>query len=230
VIKYNCSPKLDRTFKVPTRYDLLPIMKEAAPTILNAILTVDEMIERIALHVGNNFNIDVYRSVNPVVPPNEVEINAFYDQSKDQNSEIPIQIVLVTYPLDTMILWDAEMFDKVCKDIVDGIIHEVVHMKQSRARHFIDVITPYVEDATEAEEAKICLADLDEIDAYSYRIAGELLDAENVMQMFEQPSKITPATSPHLWAYLHTFEGDVQNPIMRRLLKKVYKNYQNLKK
>jgi len=68
------------------------------------------------------------------------------------------------------------------------------------------------------------LSDPDEIDAYAFNIAQELKVHPNPVQKLNQIKDIKLEDSINLWAYVQTFDKNPDHPVIKRLLKKIYKN------
>ena len=231
--KFNCSPKSGSEFIVPTRSDLLPIIHSISPEIVDTVIGTYELILKLGTHLGKRFRVHVSHVENPLIVRNELDANGVYDPEEDERGKIPITIYLITNPLNRTLLWDQEMFDRVAKRIADCLIHELTHLHQARARHFLNVSAHYTGQETDEEEAQNYLKEFDEIDAYAHNIAEELLDlnvAVEIHRCLEQPSNISLDVSPNLWGYITTFKKDLTHPVIKRLLKKIYKNYQLLAK
>jgi hypothetical protein len=231
VKKFNCAPKLKHLFYIPTRNHLLPILEDLSKDVVNSILPINELVDKIGEFIGSRFRVDVLHAQSPQVSPGDMNVNAEYDEEKDQKGRISIEIILITHPLDDTYLWDQEAFDVVAKRIADTLVHELAHMHQARARDFEPFYSDIDEFDTDKEQAQHYLGHFDEIDAYARNIASELIDSQSYMNIhpyLERPSCVTLEASVNLWAYMNTFDKDVQNPAIRRLLKKVYKHYQSL--
>ena len=231
VKKFNCSPRRKDVVFIPSRKHLLPILYELSTEIVDRIIPLDELIDKIGLFLSDRFRVDVMHATSQTALPGSMLINADYDQEKDEKNKVSIQIILITYTNEQSFLWDDEQCTYVCKQIADTIIHEMVHMKQCRARDFEDYF--FEKDSFESgkEEAQYYLGNNDEIDAYAYNIASELLDQGDFKQAnlaLSCPSKITLETSANLWAYMNTFDYNVDHPAIRKLIKKIYKHLTHL--
>jgi hypothetical protein len=108
-------------------------------------------------------------------------------------------------------------------------------MQQFRARDFLEIEkwdfdAVYEEgddEYDEAEENRWYLSSPDEINAYAYNIANELLDKSDYPKVIEKLNKIKDISindSVNLWAYVQAFSKDVNHPVLRKLIKKVYKS------
>lgn len=232
--KFNCSPKLTKPVIVPSRKELLDVLEETRPHIVNNVLTVDELIGGLGEFIGTRFRVDVTHAETLDVDSGDVELNAFYDSGLDEFGDVAIELYLVTNPNDDAIILDNEHFDVIMRKIADSLIHEVIHMKQSRARDFLEVDDmAYTQVEDEMLEAQLYLGAADEIDAYGYNIACELLDKcdlQTSLKKLENISKIQIEDSVNLWAYLHAFAKDTSHPVLRKLMKRVYKNLNEIGK
>lgn len=232
--KFNCCPKLNKPVIVPTRKEILEILKDLEPKIVNQFYTIDELIQEYGFFIGSRFNVDVKHAEAAQVDHNDIEVNGFYDGGLDEGDETPIEIFLVTNPLQDIMIVDEEQFLSIGRRIADTLSHEVIHMRQYRARDFLEVETVQYKDIeTEEEENKWYLSSPDEINAYAYNIANELLernDLQTVKEMLVKVKEVKIQDSVNLWAYVTTFEKDVNHPVMKRLIKRVYKSLINLSK
>lgn len=232
--KFNCCPKLNKTVVVPTRKEVLEIFEDIKPSIVNQFYAVDELIQDLGQFIGNRFNIDVKHAETAQVDQNDIELNGYYDGGLDEVGDIAIEIFLITNPMQDVMLLDEKQFDSITRKIADTLSHEVIHMQQFRARDFLEVEKWEFggdgyeeEDYDEDEENRWYLSSPDEINAYAYNIANELLDRNSYSQVIEKLNKVKDIAiedSVNLWAYVNAFSKDVNHPVLRRLIKKVYKS------
>ena len=154
-------------------------------------------------------------------------VNAFYDPEDDKNQEIPIE-VLVHHSFGPNSQFYQQQITEFLVQIYDAVVHELRHQQQSRKRNF----KTYSDHAQEPFSKY--LADPDELDAYSLSIAIELLRemhlnrANRYMTRMAVLSKLkhnTVLVSPNLRAYVQYFNN---NPLLKRLAKKVYKHLNSL--
>lgn len=154
-------------------------------------------------------------------------VNAFYDPEDDQNLETPIE-VLVNHNFEPEDLFHEQQITEFLVQIYDAVVHELRHQQQSRRRNY----QTYSDHAQEPFSKY--LADPDELDAYSVSIAIELLRsmpthrANRYMTRMAILSKLKNSSSlisPNLRAYVQHFNN---NPLLKRLAKKVYKHLNSL--
>jgi len=176
---------------------------------------VNEISEIVGAVIANNFRTDVLHADAQEVDVGDINITAYYDPELDSMNRPCIELYLVYSTLDSIILFDDELFDTLTKRLCDTLCHEQIHQQQHRARYWDcwDYDTDNVEEY---------LGNKDEIDAYSHNIANELLDYadyQNVLTLLNNPSTIKIEQSINLWVYIRTF--GVDHPVTKRLLKKV---------
>ena len=154
-------------------------------------------------------------------------VNAFYDPEDDRSSETPIE-VMVYHSFESEDLFYEQQITEFLIQIYDAVVHELRHQQQSRQRNY-DVFSDHAQ-----EPFSKYLADPDELDAYALSIAIELLRAmpvyraQKYMTRMSVLSKLKHSTiliSPNLRAYVEHFNN---NPLLKRLAKKVYKHLNSL--
>ena len=221
---FNCSPKLDKKVYIPSRKELIPALESISSNVVDVVLPAGELITTVATHIGQHLNVDVLHAENSRTELGSIEVNATYYSERDQENTPSIELVLIGNPMDHYYHWNRETFERISYQIIDCLIHEIVHMHQARARSFMNIIPPLHEKVAEY------FGNADEIHAFSFNIADELSNCGpvDIKQWLEQPSRISLEVSPSLWTYINVFEKNVQHPKVKRLLKKVYKHYKKL--
>lgn len=233
--KFNCCPKLTKPVIIPTRKEVLDILEDIKPKIVNQFLSVDELVQDLGVFIGQRFNIDVKHAEAGQVDQNDIELNGYYDGGLDEVGDTAIEVYLITNPMQDVIIIDAEQFEIIARKIADTLSHEVIHMSQFRARDFLEVERIEYSDIEEDEEEdeRGYLSSPDEINAYAYNIANELLEKNAlpvVLQKLNRLKDISIEDSLNLWAYVNAFEKNTNHPVLKRLIKKVYKSLLDLSK
>lgn len=233
--KFNCCPKLSRPVIIPTRKDVLEILEDIKPHVVDRFFSVDELVQDLGVFIGQRFNIDVKHAEASQVDQNDIELNGYYDGGLDEAGDVPIEVYLITNPMQDVMIIDNSQFNLIARKIADTISHEVIHMSQFRARDFLEVERIEYTDVDEdyEEDERWYLSSPDEINAYAYNIANELLDKHDlpvVMEKLHKIKEISIEDSINLWSYVNAFEKNTSHPVMRRLIKKVYKSLLNLSK
>jgi hypothetical protein len=191
--------------------------------LANQVYQLDEFVYTLGIYLGKKFRVEVMHAHALEVDVGNININAYYDQDLDERRKRSIELVIVTNPADTHYILDRDEVRSLIVKVADSLAHELIHMRQARARHFIDVDLPK-RQFRKYDEAIQYLADPNEIDAYAYNIATELRDHPNPISKLSSVGSIQISDSVNLWAYWNTFRADANNPVLKKLFKKIYKN------
>jgi hypothetical protein len=215
----DCFPKHSKKVIIPTRKDICEVLEPLRVQLLNSVLPLEETIQLFGQWLGEHFRVNVRQAAAKEVDLDDININAYYDPELDYAKKAPIELILVHHPLADSFYIDDEFLQRVSIRIADSLIHEMIHMRQYRSRgweHYYD----YSVSDDSIESTQVYLADPDEIDAYSYNIAAELTSVAKLQHL----KTLRIEDSINLWVYLQTFNKDTKHPVLKRLLKKVYKN------
>jgi hypothetical protein len=180
----------------------------------------NEISQIIGKVISETFRIDVIQADAKEVDVGDINFTATYDSDLDSMNRPCIELFIVYSTLDEILIIDDDTFDVITKRLCDSISHEQIHQRQSRSRYWED---PFDYDSDDAVKY---LSNKDEIDAYSYNIANELLDyadSQTVLTLLQNPNKINIEHSVNLWSYLETFDYDYNNPVIKRLIQKIVK-------
>jgi len=154
---------------------------------------------------------------------------AYYDSENDFNLDTAIEVI-VYHNLVGHELFGAHQITSFLTEIFDATVHEFRHQYQSMRRghhqYGSPVESPYEE----------YLADVDELDAYAFSIAIELLRTMDVERAKKRMGRISVLSkmrtgaqysSPQLRAYIGYFG---LNDLTKKLSKKIYYHLQTVDK
>ena len=176
-----------------------------------------------------NFDLKIKSTRDKTLGPEEFYVNAYYDAEEDQNNETPIEVV-VHHNFNNEVIWDTAQTTEFLIQIFDAIVHEFKHQRQSVKRKYA-IYSDYIK-----KPYKDYLEEDDEIDAYAFSIAVELCRSLGKYRALRYMHKISALAklkfngrfvSPCLSSYFGQF-GDLTNPIIKRLVKKVYVRLQKI--
>ena len=176
-----------------------------------------------------DFNLKIKSTRDKTLETKEFYVNAYYDAEDDQNKETPIEVV-VHHNFDNTVLWDPLHTTDFLIQIFDATVHEFRHRYQSIRRGHRQY-----EEHCDAPYWRY-LANDDELDAYSFSIAIELLrtmDAERAKRRMAKISVLSKMrtgpnySSPQLRSYIEHFGI---NHLTKRLAKKVYYHLETIDK
>lgn len=221
--KFNCAPALDDAVELPTREQVREICQQLEPKVVDQVFLINDLVDLIGRFVSRKFRVSTLHAQAFEVELTELNINAFYDPERDERGKNSVELVLVTNPNDRHLILDQTLWNLFVNRLADSLAHELIHMRQARARDFLFVESRAYREM-EIDENLSYLSDLDEIDAYAYNIATELRENANPLSRLANPAAVSVNDSINLWAYLQAFSKDLKNPAIKRLLKKVYKH------
>jgi len=163
----------------------------------------------------------------------ELTISAHYDPEKDEDGETAVFITLV-FSKDgpESFTWSKNSKKYFINRLKDTLKHELLHMKQHRDRDY----HPGAEGYDNSDKNKEYMSRPDEIEAYAMNIGDEFIrkvgkdGAIDLLRMAKKTAqfktKVGQFLSPDLLAYFALFNWDANNPVIKRLLKKIYQHIQ----
>ena len=153
---------------------------------------------------------------------------AFYDSDDDFENETPIEVV-IHHNLPPDELFPPHAVTAFLIQIYDAVAHEYRHQQQSIKRNHESYW-----DHPGLENYQAYLSDPDEIDAYAFSIAIELLRFMPKERVKKYMPKIYTLgkmrnglsyVSPNLQSYLSHFRN---SQMIRRIAKKIYYHVENI--
>lgn len=157
----------------------------------------------------------------------EFYVNAYYDADEDSIDEPAIEVVVYHNFEDREQFSEVQITDFL-KEIFDATVHEYKHKQQSMERNY------HTYSAHDRSQYSAYLSDPDEVDAYAFSIAIELLRTLGRQRTQMYLTRITVLSkvrqgpklvSPNLHAYIQHFGLD---DLVKRLAKKVYKHLETI--
>ena len=168
----------------------------------------------------------------PDLEEGELTLGAHYDPDKDEESEgqetsIFIRIVLSSKGPESF-TWSKNSKKYFLNHLKDTLKHELLHMKQYRNRDY----HPGSEGYDKSDCHKEYMSRPDEIEAYAMNIGDEFIrkvgkdGAIDLLRMAKKTAqfktKVGQFLSPDLLGYFALFDWNTNNPVIKRLIKKIY--------
>ena len=224
-------PKFD--WSSLNRYELTEYVWSVYPKLINKELTVEKFHRTLGNHIKHNIPIKLKKLRDKKVENNCVWVGGTYYSDLDEMKQKPIELVLVYKNGKDTIKITPKSFHRTCHTITNTIMHEIIHMRQYRRRKF-KVLPAYNSNAekTEQHEEQTYLGCSDEIDAYGYNIACELLwkfknDTDKVIKYLDEDQHGTKRNHNSWRMYLKAFNHDHEHPIIKRVKQKVVRYLPN---
>lgn len=217
--KFNWSI-LDRTGLIEYFWSLYP-------EICDIELPPEKIHTKLVKHIKAQLPVKVIKQRNPKVDDHWIWVGGTYFSEWDREKKQCIELILV-YNLfqETMVL-TKRRYRRVCYTLADTLLHEIMHMRQYRRRKFKE-LPDYASSASREEkrQEQEYLGHSDEIDAYSFNIACELMDkfdndTTKVINYLNENQKGKTRRHNCWRMYLKAFDHDHNHPIIHRVKKKV---------
>ena len=220
-------PKLKFNWAMLDRETISSFVRSIAPEIVNTTLTIAQFHSKLTNHLKKLAPIRFRKSTNYKVQSNQVWVGGTYYSDWDQDKKKCIELLFV-YPLfDENICMNGKRFAGMANTIADTLLHEIIHMRQYRRRKF-KIIPDYASTAEKGErrEEQSYLGCSDEIDAYGFNIACELIgkfkgDYDQIINYLSENQKGKQRRHNCWRMYLKAFQHDHNHPIIQRLKKKI---------
>ena len=155
-----------------------------------------------------------------------VWIGGAYYSDLDKLNKKSIELVIVYSKLDKIKL-SKKRYLRVCYNVANTIMHEIIHMRQYRRRKF-KTLPEYASNAEKTEQHKeqTYLGHSDEIDAYGFNIACELMDkfkndTTKVIDYLNEDQNGLRRKQNSWRMYLKAFNHNHEHPIIKRTKKKI---------
>lgn len=170
--------------------------------------------------------VNVRSSYKSVTDKNSVWVGGFYDSVSDKQHKTAITIALQFNSNSTLTVTQKH-FQRLCFSIADTVLHEVIHMRQYRRRGFKDI--PGYEGTANLARKRIeqtYLGHNDEIDAYSFNIACQMLerfkgDKLKIINYLNKDLQDKRLKKDGYRMYLEVFDHNHGHRVIRKLKKKV---------
>ncbi len=209
------------------RNSLIDYFWSLYPEICDQPLTIDRIHSKISKHVKNLVPVRMTKSRNAKVEAGWIWVGGTYYSDWDQSKRQCIELNLVYELFSDHMILSKRRYHRMCYSMADTLLHEIMHMRQYRRRKFKN-LPDY--DSTALREEKRqeqeYLGNSDEVDAYSFNIACELLDKFNnnnkkIINYLNENQK-GKVRKHNCWRmYLKAFDHDHNHPIIQRVKKKV---------
>ena len=203
------------------------------PEVVNISLTQSEFHAILAKHIKKYLPVRIAKKLDPTVEFGWVYIGGTYYSDWDADDRKCIEVVFVYNPFESHVNIDQKKFKRMCNTFSDVVLHELIHMRQYRRRDF-KVLPDYESNAemSELRQEQSYLGCTDEIDAYSFNIACELLDKlgndrNAVIAYLGKTHRKGKLRSHSLRFYLKAFEYNHSHPIIKRLIKRIIRYLPN---
>ena len=209
------------------RQGLTHFLAEISPKVVGQKLTNAQFHKVLSKHIKKQLPIKVIKKSDTKVDFGHVYTGGAYYSDDDKARKTCIEIIFVYNPFIETVTFTAQRFRRMCALFADTVLHELMHMRQYRSRKFKE-LPDYASSAekTEQRQEQEYLGNPDEIDAYGFNIACELMDKfggneQQVIKYLNEDQTRLRRRHNSWRMYLKAFNHDHNHVIIKRVKKKV---------
>jgi hypothetical protein len=199
------------------------------PEVCGEDIAISQFHAVLCKHIKKYLPIKITKSRDQKVEFDWVYVGGTYYSDMDREKQQCIELVLVYNTFQDTLNMSSKRYHRMCYTIADTILHEIMHMRQYRRRKF-KILPDYASTAekTEQRAEQEYLGCSDEVDAYSFNIACELMDkfkqdSNKIVNYLNEDQQRLRRRSNGWRMYLKAFDHDHDHPIIKRVKKKVIK-------
>ena len=200
--------------------------------IVGKWLTPDQIQKKISKHIKSTIPVKVTKAIDGIVKENHVYIGGWYYSVEDKKGKSGICIEFSYNPFDEKIKLTNYRWRRMSLLFADVLLHEMIHMRQFRARNF-KLIPGYQSTAESAKERRTqtYYGDRDEMGAYAFNIACEMLDRfgydPTSIKRYMDTNQANRHKNSYWYKYLTTFDWNHNHKIICRMKQKIMHQLEN---
>ena len=200
--------------------------------VVDKKLTHDQLHRLITTHVKRAFPIRIKKYIDAKIQQRLVYTGGVYYSEHDKKGKPAIEVNFSYHPWDEYIKMTEYRWRRMSIRFADVVLHEIIHMRQFRARNFKSIIgyQSTVELAKDRKQQEY-LGDRDEMGAFSYNIACEMLDRfgydPTAIGRYMDTNGAKRHTNSWWFDYLKAFEFNHNHEIIIRMKRKVMTQLEN---
>lgn len=197
------------------------------PKLCDQEIEVSQFHSIISRYLKRNYPIMVTFGLDEKVKTHKSFVGGAYYSDYDEYGRKCIELNFYYNPYFEVFKVSKRRFKGICTTIADTLLHEVIHMRQYRRRSFKS-LPNYASTAlsNKVREEQEYLGCTDEVDAYGFNIACELMekykgDQKAIVRHLGMNLKQSRSEGGCWKMYLKAFEHNHKHIIIKRLKKKV---------
>lgn len=209
------------------RNNLFSMLNRVGKEIIGKKLEISVLHSILAKHIKQHLPLKVkYRRDMTQEPGLLYMGGAYYSDYDRQGFTRHIEIVLSYYTFDEYLVVKKKRWERFCSLFADTILHEIIHMRQYRTRNFKSIpgyeSTAYLAKQRRDQEY---YGDKDEMGAYSFNIACELVDRfgtdVDAIKRYLDSNDVKRHRRSTYHRYLRTFDWNHNHKIVRNIKRKI---------
>jgi hypothetical protein len=213
-----------------TLYSMLYSLK---PEIVDKRLPIGEITKQLSKHIKTHLPIKVVSHRYKPVKPGQVWIGGAYYSDLDKAGKKRFIEIELAFPVNANTMKTSlYRWERICTLFADTILHEIIHVRQYRARTFKD-IPGYESTAYYAKDRawQEYYGHRDEMGAHSFNLAQDMLDKfgwEPTAIRDYLDSKVPKKARPNGWGrFMKSFDYDHDHPKVIQMKRKIMTQLEN---
>lgn len=200
--------------------------------IVGKSLTPAQIQKKISKHIKQVIPVKITKIEDAGIKQGYVYIGGWYYSLLDRKKKPSIEVQFNYHPFDEKLKLSRFRWERMSIVFADLILHEIIHMRQFRARNF-KMIPGYQSTAASIKERRDqeYYGDRDEMGAFAFNIACEMIDkfgyAPNEIKKYLNSNRAKRSKNSWWFKYMQTFNWDHDHMIIRRMKQKVIRQLEN---
>ena len=200
--------------------------------VIGKSITAKKLQKLISNHIKSQYPIKVVKYINTKTNKGIVQMGGLYHSFEDSGYRKSIELGLYYHPTDKTYNITTHRWRRMSIRFADIILHELIHMRQFRARGF-KMIPGYQSTAASGKDRKDqeYFGDRDEMGAFAFNIACEMIDRFGydpaaIKHYMDLNQALRHGTG--WWgSYLRAFKLDHEHKIIQRMKRKILVQLEN---
>lgn len=215
-----------------TRSNLYSMFYSLNSEIVGKELSPGQIQKRISRHVKQYIPLKLKKCIYTPTTKGYVFMGGVYYSHLDRKGVPAIEVNFNYNPTDTKLKLTQYRFKRMAVRFADVVCHEMIHMRQFRARNFKS-IPGYQSTALLTKERKQqeYYGDRDEMGAHAFNTACELIDRfgydPHAIGKYLDTNQCRRHKTSTWCDYLKTFDWNHNHPIIRRMKNLIMRNLEN---
>lgn len=200
--------------------------------VVGKTLSADKMQKLISKHIKAWLPVKVKKVTGVKSHLGYIQMGGMYYSDYDRKYTPSIEISFYYNMFDEHYKLTAHRWKRMSIRFADIILHELIHMRQFRARNFKS-IPGYQSTAASSKERKEqeYFGDRDEMGAFAFNIACEMIDRfdydPTTIKHYMDSNSATRHKNSWWYSYLKSFKFNHDHKIVRRMKRKIMTQLEN---
>lgn len=195
-------------------------------------LTPEQIHRLISTHLKPVFPIKVIKKVEEQKTSGYIYMGGVYHSLLDKRGKPAIELNLNFHPADNTLKLTMYRWQRMSRRFADIIMHEMIHMRQFRARNFKPIpVYQSNAESVKTRNSQEYFGDRDEMGAFAFNSACEMIERfgynPTVIKRYMDTNGASRHTNSWWYDYLKAFDWNHNHKIIRRMKKKVLRQLEN---